>query len=191
MALAVIFACLHLVIIVICGLDNEYLVLSSSRRKWFLAAYLLGFAMLPLLRYELGSGTSDSSSFRHGTSHKEQVTNDKGQLEKSRDQTHPVSSLSPTGTGLQNHRVDASSTREAQRQILFLLACMSSGTFTINLLQLDLTNTVCDLQLFQALKGQYAGLRRWWQRLCSFKTVTCIQFVQFELHSKALVDIRK
>jgi hypothetical protein len=136
MALAVIFACLHLVIIVICGLDNEYLVLSSSRRKWFLAAYLLGFAMLPLLRYELGSGTSDSSSFRHGTSHKEQVTNDKGQLEKSRDQTHPVSSLSPTGTGLQNHGVDASSTAEAQRQILFLLACMSSGTFAINLLQL-------------------------------------------------------
>jgi hypothetical protein len=54
-----------------------------------------------------------------------------------------------------------------------------------------LTNTVCDLQLFQALKGQYAVLRRWWQRLCSFKTVTCIQFVRFELHRKALVDIRK
>jgi hypothetical protein len=34
-------------------------------------------------------------------------------------------------------------------------------------------------------------LRHRWQRIWTFKTVASIQFVQFELHRKALVDIRK
>lgn len=93
--------------------------------------------------------------------------------------------------GLTNKPLVATSIEQRSRQPLFLLTCMSRGTYAVNLLQLDLSHALSDSQLFRVLKSQYKGLRRRWERIWTFKTVTNIQFVQFELHRKALVDIRK
>jgi hypothetical protein len=93
--------------------------------------------------------------------------------------------------GLTNRRLAPTSIEQESRLPLFLLTCMSRGTYAVNLLQLDLRHTLSDSQLFRALKAQYTGLRHRWQRIWSFKTTASIQFVQFELHRKALVDIRK
>jgi hypothetical protein len=93
--------------------------------------------------------------------------------------------------GLTNRRLAATSIEQESGLPLFLLTCMSRGTYAVNLLQLDLRHTLSDSQLFRALKAQYTGLRHRWQRIWSFKTAASIQFVQFESHRKALVDIRK
>lgn len=80
-------------------------------------------------------------------------------------------------------------------ETLFLLACISVGKYATSLLQLDLkqpTPIVSDQQLLQLLRARYRQIRSSWRRkLLSFQTLTSIEFVQFELHRKSLVDIRK
>ena len=75
-----------------------------------------------------------------------------------------------------------------------MIVSMSLGTPT-TLLQLDLTQPllmVSDRQLLGLLRARYHQTRTNWRRkLLSFQTLTSIEFVQFELHRKSLVDIRK
>jgi hypothetical protein len=59
--------------------------------------------------------------------------------------------------GLTNRRLAATSIEQESGLPLFLLTCMSRGTYAVNLLQLDLRHTLSDSQLFRALKAQYTA----------------------------------
>jgi hypothetical protein len=87
------------------------------------------------------------------------------------------------------------SNQAASHENLFLLTCISIGRYATGLLQLDLKQPapiVSDRQLLELLRTKYHQIRRDWRRtLLSFQTLTSIEFVQFELHRKSLVDIRK
>lgn len=78
---------------------------------------------------------------------------------------------------------------------LFLLTCISIGRFATSLLQLDLKQPsaiVSDRQLLELLQARYHQARtNWHRKIFSFQTLISIEFVQFELHRKSLVDIRK
>lgn len=105
-------------------------------------------------------------------------------------QQQPAKTSSPSkskkGSGLGNIEVSSPSPNHSTQEALFLLTCMSHDTYTTHLLQLDLGRTFSDSQLFTELNRQYMNLR-----IYSLKTVRDIKFVQFELHRRALVDIRK
>jgi hypothetical protein len=83
----------------------------------------------------------------------------------------------------------------ASHETLFLLTCISIGRYATSLMQLDLKQPapiVSDRQLLELLRAKYHQIRRnWRRRMLSFQTLTSIEFVQFELHRKSLVDIRK
>jgi hypothetical protein len=78
---------------------------------------------------------------------------------------------------------------------LFLLTCLSIGKYATGLFQLDLNQPapiVSDRQFLEMLRAKYCEIRTAWRRrLLSLQTLTSIEFVQFELHRKSLVDIRK
>lgn len=96
---------------------------------------------------------------------------------------------------LHEDKEQPNSTEAATQEPLFLLTCISVGRYATSLIQLDLQHpqpTVSDRQLLHLLRTRYTHLRRTWHRaLLSFHTLTSIDFVQFELHRKSLVDIRK
>lgn len=73
----------------------------------------------------------------------------------------------------------------------WLLVCARSKERPTSLTQLDLCSTTSDKELFQELRLTYMSLKGKWARIFSFRKVQSIRFVQFELHIKDLVDIRK
>lgn len=73
----------------------------------------------------------------------------------------------------------------------WLLVCAQVWQRPTSLLHLDVCSTSSDQQLFTELRQLYLQLKRaWWRRL-SLKAVKSIRFIQFELHPKDLVDVRK
>ncbi|KAF7507687.1 hypothetical protein GJ744_010240 [Endocarpon pusillum] len=87
------------------------------------------------------------------------------------------------------------SSQASKHESLFLLTCVTISHFATSLLQVDLKQPLpilSDRQLLELLRTHYHRLRRSWRRrLLSFQTLTSIEFVQFELHRKSIVDIRK
>lgn len=81
------------------------------------------------------------------------------------------------------------------QETFFLLTCIRIGRYATSLVQLDLKQPapiVSDRQLLELLRTRYSQIRHSWRRtLLSFQTLTSLEFVQFELHRKSLVDIRK
>lgn len=76
-------------------------------------------------------------------------------------------------------------------EMKWLLVCAQAWHRPTSLLHLNLCMTTSDQELFTGLRQLYLALKKtWWQKL-SLKAVTSIKFVQFELHPKDLVDIRK
>ncbi|KAL8988419.1 MAG: hypothetical protein Q9177_002509 [Variospora cf. flavescens] len=67
----------------------------------------------------------------------------------------------------------------------------NSTAITCGLLHLNVWSTTSDQQLFTELRQLYVSLKKaWWHRL-SMKVVQSIRYVQFELHPRDLVDMRK
>ncbi|KAI4113435.1 MAG: hypothetical protein LQ345_005585 [Seirophora villosa] len=61
----------------------------------------------------------------------------------------------------------------------------------ISLLHRNVCSTTSDQQLFTELRQLYVSLKKaWWHRL-TLKVVRSIKYVQFELHPRDLVDVRK
>jgi hypothetical protein len=91
--------------------------------------------------------------------------------------------------------INTVSCQGADQGIQFLLTCVRISKYATSLLQLDLkqpARIVSDRQLLELLRTKYSEMRSSWRRiLLSFQTLISIEFVQFELHHKALVDIRK
>nr|AUW30880.1 putative transcription factor [Cladonia uncialis subsp. uncialis] len=73
----------------------------------------------------------------------------------------------------------------------WLLVCAKGKKRPTTLSQLDMCATPSDKELFMELKKAYVGLRGRWTHILSLKKVQSIRFVQFELHIRDLVDIRK
>jgi hypothetical protein len=76
---------------------------------------------------------------------------------------------------------------------LYLLLCYPSGRYATRLLQLELLTETssCDKSLFHALRGNYSSMRGRWRSYLSFRTLHSIKFVQFDLYSSLLVDVKQ
>jgi hypothetical protein len=76
--------------------------------------------------------------------------------------------------------------------MLYLLLCHSEGIYATKLLQLPVADLKSDSQLFKILRSHYKSMRgRWWSFM-SFRTLTSIRFVRFEMYKKSRsVDILK
>ncbi|KAL8646218.1 MAG: hypothetical protein Q9210_006262, partial [Variospora velana] len=73
----------------------------------------------------------------------------------------------------------------------WLLVCAQAWHRPTSLLHLNVCSTTSDQQLFTELRQLYVSLKKaWWHRL-SLKVVQSIRYVQFELHPRDLVDVRK
>ncbi|KAI4261663.1 MAG: hypothetical protein L6R42_003141 [Xanthoria sp. 1 TBL-2021] len=73
----------------------------------------------------------------------------------------------------------------------WLLVCAQAWQRPISLLHLNVCSMTSDQELFTELRQLYMSLKKaWWSRL-SMKVVRSIRYVQFELHPKDLVDVRK
>lgn len=80
----------------------------------------------------------------------------------------------------------------APPEILYLLLCHTEGIYTTKLLQLPITDLKSDNQLFDVLRSQYKSMRSQWRSFISFRTLTSIRSVRFEMYKKSQsVDIRK
>ncbi|KAL8784679.1 MAG: hypothetical protein Q9195_008940 [Heterodermia aff. obscurata] len=73
----------------------------------------------------------------------------------------------------------------------WLLMCAKTNMKPTSLTQLDVCTSGSDRELFEALKQAYTSLKSRMSRIFSLKAVKSIKFVQFELHLKNYVDIRK
>ncbi len=75
---------------------------------------------------------------------------------------------------------------------LYLLSCTKQGRYSTGLFHVDVKKTKCDSELMLNIKNVTQAVRR--SYLPSFlrlRTVTGVEFINFELHRKQLVDIRK
>ncbi|KAL8716588.1 MAG: hypothetical protein Q9225_006098, partial [Loekoesia sp. 1 TL-2023] len=85
----------------------------------------------------------------------------------------------------------ASTTVTCGPESKWLLVCAQAWQRPTSLLHLNVCSTSSDQQLFTELRQLFVQLKKaWWHNL-SLKVVKSIRFVQFELHPKDLVDIRK
>jgi hypothetical protein len=76
--------------------------------------------------------------------------------------------------------------------MLYLLLCYSEGIYATKLLQLPIADLKSDNQLFTVLRSHYKSMRGQWRSFISFRTLTGIRFVRFEMYRKSQsVDIRK
>ncbi|KAL8659409.1 MAG: hypothetical protein Q9226_000436 [Calogaya cf. arnoldii] len=73
----------------------------------------------------------------------------------------------------------------------WLLVCARAALRPISLFHLDVGSTTSDQQLFTKLRQAYLQFKKASYQRLSFKTVRSIRFVQFELHPRDLVDVRK
>lgn len=74
---------------------------------------------------------------------------------------------------------------------LFLLLCHSEGIYATKLLQLSICDLESDKKLFVTLLSNYKAMRTKWWSFLSFRTVTSIKFVKFEMYKSSLVDIHE
>lgn len=73
----------------------------------------------------------------------------------------------------------------------FLLSCIDEGRYTTRLSQDRVCNIKSDQELMKKLAKKIDSSRTKWTRWTHLRAVSNIQFVQFELHRRGLVDIRK
>ncbi|CAO1600724.1 hypothetical protein XANCAGTX0491_004406 [Xanthoria calcicola] len=73
----------------------------------------------------------------------------------------------------------------------WLLVCARAVQRPTSLFHLDVGSTTSDQQFFKLLRQTYVQAKNHWYRGLSFKRVRSIRFVQFELHPRDLVDVRK
>jgi hypothetical protein len=77
-------------------------------------------------------------------------------------------------------------------EMLYLLLCHSEGIYATKLLQLPIADLKSDNQLFRILLSHYKSMRGQFRSLVSFRTLTSIRFVRFEMYKKSQsVDICK
>lgn len=91
----------------------------------------------------------------------------------------------------QGARVAQSS--QSDFEALYLLICMndSVGASVVRLQQLSVHDIDSDRKLFDVLRGIHASLRQRWWSFLSLWTLQQINFVQFDVYEKFLVDIRE
>ncbi|ERF73923.1 hypothetical protein EPUS_05346 [Endocarpon pusillum Z07020] len=164
-----------------------YLVLAS-----------LALIFLALIFFALASERSPSSAKLLGKSSAPLATNT---IAAASEHQHARGSPPMLQPGPDQEKLDLQkddpnvSTQASNHESLFLLTCITISRFATSLLQLDLKQPLpilSDRQLLELLRTHYHRLRRnWRRRLLSFQTLTSIEFVQFELHRKSIVDIRK
>ncbi|CAL8581886.1 hypothetical protein XPA_007566 [Xanthoria parietina] len=105
---------------------------------------------------------------------------------------NPPGSMSRTGYDprLSNDRA-ISATIPCNPESKWLLVCARAVQRPTSLFHLDVGSTTSDQQFFKLLRQTYVQAKKHWYRGLSFKRVRSIRFVQFELHPRDLVDVRK
>ncbi|KAL8691651.1 MAG: hypothetical protein Q9218_003172 [Villophora microphyllina] len=73
----------------------------------------------------------------------------------------------------------------------WLLVCARASQRPTSLLHLNVCSTKSDQQLFTELRRAYQQLKKAWYYRLSLRTVQSIRFIQFELHPRDLIDVRK
>ncbi|KAL8921384.1 MAG: hypothetical protein Q9172_004048 [Xanthocarpia lactea] len=89
------------------------------------------------------------------------------------------------------HSQSTSATIPCTLESNWLLVCARAAQRPTSLFHLDVGSTTSDQQLFAKLRQTYVQAKKASYRSLSFKTVRSIRFVQFELHPRDLVDVRK
>ncbi|KAL8780100.1 MAG: hypothetical protein Q9213_006622 [Squamulea squamosa] len=84
-----------------------------------------------------------------------------------------------------------SATIACDQESKWLLICARMWQRPTSLLHLNVCSMVSDQQLFIELRRSYLQLKKAWYQKFSLKAVQTIRFVQFELHPRDLVDVRK
>ena len=73
---------------------------------------------------------------------------------------------------------------------LYLLICYNEDVYASKLLQISISDLQSDKGLFKILQTTYRSIRgRWWSFI-SFRTLSSIRFVKFEMYKSQRVDIR-
>ncbi|KAL8911465.1 MAG: hypothetical protein Q9171_003363 [Xanthocarpia ochracea] len=89
------------------------------------------------------------------------------------------------------HSQSTSATIPCNLESKWLLVCARAAQRPTSLFHLDVGSTTSDQQLFAKLRQIYVQAKKASYHSLSFKTVRSIRFVQFELHPRDLVDVRK
>ncbi|KAL8963776.1 MAG: hypothetical protein Q9183_004969, partial [Haloplaca sp. 2 TL-2023] len=77
------------------------------------------------------------------------------------------------------------------RESIWLMICAKARRRPASLLHLNVCSMASDQHLFTEMRRLYMELKRTWYYKFSLKAVQSIRFVQFELHPRDLVDVRK
>ncbi|KAL8626868.1 hypothetical protein Q9189_007437 [Teloschistes chrysophthalmus] len=103
----------------------------------------------------------------------------------------PNSASAPTtiGSNARNSQ-HSSATTVSEQESKWLLVCARAWRRPTSLIHLNVCSTSSDQQLFTELRRSYLQTKAWYHRF-TLKAVQSIRFVQFELHPRDLVDIRK
>ncbi|KAL8712595.1 MAG: hypothetical protein Q9220_003126 [cf. Caloplaca sp. 1 TL-2023] len=101
--------------------------------------------------------------------------------------TAPTQSYNPRPMSGQH----TSATVACDPESKWLLVCARALNRPTTLLHMNVCAMSSDRQLFSELRQSYLQLKRAWYHRFSLKVVSSIRFVQFELHPKDLVDVRK
>jgi hypothetical protein len=75
-------------------------------------------------------------------------------------------------------------------EAMYLLLCHSEGLHATKLLQIDVCHLKTDEKLFDQLRAAYRSIHGKWWSMLSFRALTSIRFVRFELFESELVDVQ-
>ncbi|KAL8830148.1 MAG: hypothetical protein Q9170_005869 [Blastenia crenularia] len=141
---------------------------------------------------ERPSGQPPSSSTASASSHYSNTTATVGSVSSTAEQ--PSLSSGTSASSYSPHPTDGRPTSTAIQcgpEIKWLLVCAQAWQRPTTLLHLNVCSTTSDQQLFTELRQLYQQLKRAWWHKFSLKRVRSIRFIQFELHPRDLVDVRK